>query len=190
MARRNRASASGPRAAASARLLAILAVIFGLVVLLVGLLALAAGMGLLPRAPSAAAAGNAGLAVVIGLCFTLAGAAMVLFAFARRAASMLALATLLCFVVAFNWVAFGPGERSFTQRTSVGRPIDANAARQPMAHAEGRGVLRAVALGLDAAVLAGVVLALRSRRSAAAAPPSGKPPPGGPPPGSPPHRQA
>ena len=49
--------------------------------------------------------------------FVLAGLGMLLFGFgANRFAGMAAGLSLLLFLLAFNWIAFGPGERNFTRK--------------------------------------------------------------------------
>ena len=95
--------------------------LFGPVMLAAGGLGLAAACGLIPLGPSRT---NVPMWIIgaIGLSFASLGFVLLLDGIEalRRVRGWLAFTFLVSFASIFNWVAFGPGERHFTTRTSVG----------------------------------------------------------------------
>ena len=95
--------------------------LFGPLLLAAGGLGLAVAFGLIQLGPSRT---HAPLWIVgaIGVSFAAMGLVLLLDGFAalRRLRGWLAFVFLVSFAAVFNWVAFGPGERHFTTRTSVG----------------------------------------------------------------------
>jgi len=95
--------------------------LFGPLLLAAGALGLAVAFGLIRLEPSRT---HAPLWIVgaIGVSFAAMGLVLLLDgveAF-KRIRGWLAFVFLVSFAAVFNWVAFGPGERHFTTRTSVG----------------------------------------------------------------------
>jgi hypothetical protein len=142
----------------------ILAAIFGLAFACAGLAVAVIALGYAPGLAPAAAA--PGLAALVALVFFLAGTAMLFYRCSRRLAAGCALAALLAFIMAFNWIAFGPDELSFTRSTSLANPVGASARRDAISEGEGRMVFGAIALVMDALLLAGLYRVARARRSA------------------------
>ena len=95
--------------------------LFGPLLLAAGALGLAVTFGLIKLDPAGT---HAPLWIVgaIGVSFAAMGLVLLLDGFAalRRLRGWLAFVFLVSFASVFNWVAFGPGERHFTTRTSVG----------------------------------------------------------------------
>ena len=140
----------------------ILAVPFGLCFAALGTVALLSVLGLLEsKAPLTTAY------QVFGACasvvFIAAGLGIVLFGlgFPRVAAKAGGVA-LLAFLLAFNWIAFGPGERTFTRKLSSS--LTAPSVSQ-VPEWEGRTVFGIVALLMDAVLVYGVVKGRRSSSS-------------------------
>ena len=95
--------------------------LFGPVMLAAGGLGLAAACGLIPLGPSRT---NVPMWIIgaIGVSFASLGLVLLLDGIEafKRIRGWLAFVFLVSFASVFNWVAFGPGERHFTTRTSVG----------------------------------------------------------------------
>jgi len=95
--------------------------LFGPVMLAAGGLGLAAACGLIPLGSSRASV-PMWIIGAIGLSFAAMGLVLLLDGIEAfmRIRCWLAFVFLVSFASVFNWVAFGPGERHFTTRTSVG----------------------------------------------------------------------
>ena len=95
--------------------------LFGPLLLAAGALGLAVAFGLIRLEPSRT---HAPLWIVgaIGVSFAAMGLVLLLDGIEafKRIRGWLAFVFLVSFAAVFNWVAFGPGERHFTTRTSVG----------------------------------------------------------------------
>ena len=107
-----------PNNTADSKLTRIGALIFGLPFTAFGVLAALAAFGYIPSSRALNLSSQLTSALASGV-FISAGAAMVLFGFRRgRLAANFAGVSFLLFLLAFNWIAFGPGERNFTRKTS------------------------------------------------------------------------
>lgn len=140
----------------------ILAVPFGLCFAVLGTVALLSVLGVLPSQVPPTAAYR-----VFGLCastvFIAAGLGVVLFGLGfQRVAAKAGGVALLAFLLAFNWIAFGPGERSFTRKLSSSFRAPA-VSRVP--EREGRSVFGIVALLMDAVLVYGMVKGRKSSSS-------------------------
>lgn len=140
----------------------ILAVPFGLCFAALGTVALLSVLGVLPSKVPPTAAYR-----VFGLCastvFIAAGLGIVLFGLGfQRVAAKAGGVALLAFLLAFNWIAFGPGQRTFTRRLSSS--FTAPSVSQ-VPEWEGRAVFGIVALLMDALLVYGVVKGRRSSSS-------------------------
>jgi len=95
--------------------------LFGPVMLAAGGLGLAAACGLIGLGPSRTYV-PMWLIGAIGVAFTSLGLVLLTDGIEalRRVRGWLGFVFLVSFASVFNWVAFGPGERQFTTRTSVG----------------------------------------------------------------------
>jgi hypothetical protein len=139
---------------AASRAVRILAIPFGLCFVALGAVALLSVLGIVKSSAPPTLAYQ-----VFGLCaaavFIAAGMGITLFGlgFTRIAAKAGGVA-LLFFVLAFNWVAFGPGERQFTSKTSS---VVSAATVRPASELEGRLVFGVIALLMDAVVVYGFV---------------------------------
>lgn len=130
------------------------ALFFGLFFTSLGSIALLSISGYLPagESPDFSAKILTGIASAV---FVLAGLGMLLFGFgANRFAGMAAGLSLLLFLLAFNWIAFGPGERNFTRKvhsdfngTSISKASET----------EGRAVFGIFAGLMDLALVYGLV---------------------------------
>ncbi|MDD4928923.1 MAG: hypothetical protein PHP85_06565 [Gallionella sp.] len=97
------------------------------------------------------------------LVFLFAGFAMLLSRLSSVIAGWFALGSLLCFVLIFNWIAFGPGERSFTSRSGMGAGGMSSSRSSPASETEGRIVFGIFAGGMDALIAYGLIASLRRR---------------------------
>lgn len=129
------------------------AFIFGCFFLLCGSMVLGL-LGVTPGKTNAAQA-NGSLILISGLVFAFAGLSMIIFGLGRShlAAKFAALA-LLAFVVAFNWIAFVPGERNFKRSVSTGW---AETNRAQVSETEGRLVFGMFALLIDGLIVYGFI---------------------------------
>src|SRR5512137_2683223 len=95
--------------------------LFGPLLLTAGGLGLAVPFGLIPLEPSRTHV-PVWIVGAIGVSFAAMGLVLLLDGVEalQRLRGWLAYAFLVSFASVFNWVAFGPGERHFTTRTSVG----------------------------------------------------------------------
>ena len=139
---------------AAARITRILAIPFGLCFAALGTVALLSVLGVLSAGVPTTLAYP-----VFGACastvFSAAGLGIALFGLGlpRIAAKSGGLALLL-FLATFNWIAFGPGERTFMSRTSSS--FSATTVR-PATELEGRIVFGIVALLMDSILIYGLV---------------------------------
>lgn len=94
--------------------------------------------------------------------FICAGLGMLLFGLGwAKAAARLGGVAMLCFVLTFNWIAFGPGERQFTSKTSSSFTAEKTS---PTSELEGRLVFGIVSLLMDGVIVYGLVVG-RSRQN-------------------------
>ncbi len=100
---------------------------------------------------------------LIGTVFFAAGLGMMLFRITPKIAGFCALIALCAFVATFNWIAFGPGERHFTKRTTVSAPVISSSKQQPASETEGRLVFGIFAGAMDALILFGLYKAWMNR---------------------------
>lgn len=150
-----------PKITVNSKVLGIFAVILGLLALLAG----AAAISFAVKSSAAAESGNSGLAFTTGFFFILAGIAMLAFPLSRKIAAYGAFAAMLVFVVAFNWVAFVPGERNFTRQTSVGSGGGAYSKSSEVSEAEGRTAFGIAAVTLDAFLISGIYYSVKRQKS-------------------------
>ena len=91
---------------------------FGLLFAAFGVLAALAAFGCIPTSRTLNPSSQVTTALASGV-FISAGTAMFLFGLRRsRLAATPVVVSFLFFLIAFNWIAFGPGERNFTRKTS------------------------------------------------------------------------
>lgn len=101
--------------------------------------------------------------VTCGLMFLTAGLAMLNSAIrpGKKPSALFGIVILVGLTAVCNWVAFGPGERNFSSRTSVsGRVVD----ERPVRESSGRIVFGAAAVVLDLIVVWSAVVVVRRRR--------------------------
>lgn len=144
----------------------VLALLFGGAFTAAGALIFALLLGHIPTQPGSMQAPPA----VIGLAATVffaAGLGMMFFRFMPKFAGCCALVALCAFVATFNWIAFGPGERHFTKRTTVSGPVVTSSAsssrEQAASETEGRLVFGIFAGAMDALILFGLYKAWMHR---------------------------
>lgn len=128
--------------------------LFGPLALFFGGLVFASMFGILPPQPSAAMPRS--VMALAGLVFSSAGVAVLLSRVSRTLARLFGTISFLCFVAIFNWIAFGPGERHFTQTTSVGSIKSS----EPASEGSGRLVFGLFAGGLDLLLGYGLIASL------------------------------
>lgn len=136
------------------------AILFGVLVTLLGLIALLGTIGLVPgpkeQTWSAQVFGMAASAV-----FVCAGAGVTLFGLRReRPAAKAGGFALLAFVLAFNWIAFGPGERQFKRQVTTSWSGKHSSTASEL---EGRTVFGIVALLMDGVLIYGLVAGRRKK---------------------------
>lgn len=134
------------------------AFLFGLFFCSMGLIALLGVYGYLPAQQSFGWSAKVMATLGTGV-FLCAGIGMLLFALGMNdTAAKSAGFALLFFLLTFNWIAFGPGERNFTRTTrSTFTPTSTHRASE----AEGRTVFGIVTGLLDLLVIYGFVSARR-----------------------------
>lgn len=129
-----------------------------------GLMALAATQGWIPS-EQAMDRTTVVFTLMAAVLFTGAGLGMVLWGLGQTTwAARMAVATALAFVLAFNWIAFGPGERQFTRSVSASSATARIESAQQVSDAEGRVVFGLFSLALDGLTLLAVVAWWRRRR--------------------------
>lgn len=107
-----------PNSPTDSKLIRIAASLFGLPFIAFGVLAALVAFGYVPSSRILSLSSQLTTALASGV-FIFAGAAMLLFGFRRTSLAARSVAiSLLFFLIAFNWIAFGPGERNFTRKTS------------------------------------------------------------------------
>jgi len=97
------------------------------------------------------------------MVFLCAGLAMLVSRIATVISGWLALVSVLCFVFIFNWIAFGPGERSFTVRSSLSSVSVSKTESGPASETGGRIVFGIFAGAMDALIGYGLIVSLRNR---------------------------
>ena len=140
----------------------VLALLFGGVFTAAGVLIYALLLGHLPPQPGAMQAPPAMLGLA-GTVFFAAGLGMMFFRFMPKFAGYCALVALCAFVATFNWIAFGPGERSFSKHTTFSAPGVSSSKKQPASETEGRLVFGIFAGAMDALILFGIYKAWMHR---------------------------
>jgi hypothetical protein len=140
----------------------VLAVLFGGAFTAAGALVYALLLGHIPASPNAMHVPPA-ILWLIGTVFFAAGIGMLLFRITPKIAGFCALIALCAFVATFNWIAFGPGERHFTKRTTVSGPGISSSKQHPASETEGRLVFGIFAGAMDALILFGLYKALMHR---------------------------
>lgn len=140
------------------------AVLVGCLFAFLGAVALASVLGYLPsKVPSSWTYRVFGS--MASSVFILAGLGMLLFGFGwAQVAARLGGVALLCFVLTFNWIAFGPGERQFTRKTSTSLASSTTTTRAPASELEGRVVFGIFALLMDAVLVYGLVAGKRRKQ--------------------------
>ena len=135
---------------AHSKALRLAALLLGAALVLVGGLIAAAVLSLLPQQQFLAWPTRVQLALG-GAVFIFAGLGILLFALEHGlAAARLGAGAMLCFVLSFNWIAFGPGDHAF--RRSVSSSWSASESAD-ISEYEGRAVFGGVALLLDALIV-------------------------------------
>lgn len=137
------------------------ALAFGLVAIAIATIAFLAALGYVPSETPFTSVSRAAT-IVVALIFALAGVSVALLGFGHRAFGMrMAVAAMFAFLLAFNWVAFGPGERRFTRTVSVGSSRGAGVQASEL---EGRVVFGIVAGLGDLLLLISIMSWVRRRR--------------------------
>ena len=136
--------------------------LFGPVCVLAGAAILAAALGYIPMAASRHPV-PAWWILVCGLIFLCSGLLLLLARISRRLAGAFGVTATLSFVLLFNWIAFGPGERSFTSKTSTSIGTRTT---QDVSETEGRIVFGIFAGAMDLLIAYGMVMSLRKRARA------------------------
>jgi hypothetical protein len=138
------------------------ALLFGPVCIAAGAAVLAAAAGYLPMSPSKNPL-PAWWLWAGGIFFVAGGAWFLLVRLSRWLAMPFGLVAMLTLVWMVNWVAFGPGRRTFESSTSVNGVV---IERSRTSEFEGRLVFGIVATLMDLGLAYGAAKALRSRLSA------------------------
>jgi hypothetical protein len=101
------------------------------------------------------------LGLIISTILIASGFGIIFFALGQKSvAAKAGGVALLVFVLAFNWIAFGPGERNFKQKISTSFT---KTAVSSISEREGRIIFGAVALLLDAMVIYGFISARKNK---------------------------
>lgn len=125
-----------------------------------GVLVVLTVLGYLPSAKDFAWSARV-MAMLGAATFVFAVLGMLLFgAGANRLAPLAAGLALLCFLLTFNWIAFGPGERDFTRKTQSS--FSATTVSQ-VSETEGRLVFGVITGLVDLLIVYGFVSARRRR---------------------------
>lgn len=138
------------------------ALLFGGAFTAAGALIFALLLGYIPMQPGAMQAPPAILGLV-GTVFLTAGLGMMLYRMTPKFAGICSLIALCAFIATFNWIAFGPGERNFTKRTTLSGPAVSTSKKQTASETEGRLVFGIFAGAMDALILFGLYKAWRHR---------------------------
>ncbi len=144
----------------SPRILAVFAVFFGLFFFAAGAFCYLSVFGLVAGTPPRSA-GDVAFIAIVGSVFTTAGLSIMAFGLGKRSAGgKIGAASLLAFVLAFNWIAFAPGERSFVRKTSSSFTAPQ---KTDVSESEGRFVFGAGALLMDLIIICGFVASRRPK---------------------------
>jgi len=139
------------------RLLRLGAGLLGLLFISMGLVAVLGAIGYLAGRHPIPSSERAAVCLVAGV-FLSAGCGLLFFGIGRnRSAARLGGLALLAFLVTFNWMAFGPGERNFRRTISS----SFSQASSTVGETEGRAVFGIVAGALDILIIYGFVKARR-----------------------------
>jgi len=98
-----------------------------------------------------------------GVTFMCMGMWLFLVHVSRKAAQPFGFVAVFLFIGAFNWVAFGPGERQFTAQMAINSPLESTGHIIP--DIQGRIIFGIFAGGMDALILCGWYLALRKKKN-------------------------
>ncbi len=133
---------------------------FGLCFVAMGVVALLSVFGYLPSRQDFTVSAQI-LAVLAAGVFVFAGIGMLLVGFRiNQLAAKSAGISLLFFVLGFNWIAFGPGDRNFTRKTSSSLTSTTTRA---VSETEGRMVFGIVAGAANLLIIYGFVRARRHK---------------------------
>ena len=136
------------------------AVLFGLLFASMGVMVLLAVLGYLPSRQALTLPAKIVMTLTTGV-FIFAGVGILLFGIgATRVAAKTAAFALLFFLLTFNWIAFGPGERSFSRK--IGSNFTATSATK-ISETEGRIVFGVFAGLMDLLLIYGFVRAKKSK---------------------------
>lgn len=136
------------------------AVFFGLLFAALGSFALLSVIGVLPSQHPQTMASQV-FGVSASIVFVCAGLGVMLFGLRLEAlAAKLGGIALLAFVLTFNWIAFGPGEREFKRTTSVNGSVRHSSSASEL---EGRIVFGLFALAMDGVIVYGFIVARRRK---------------------------
>src|SRR3989344_3769521 len=94
------------------------------------------------------------LIYVFGILFLTAGIGLLLARIFKKLAGFFGIIAMLSFVLIFNWVAFGPGERNFTSETNIGGYTTS----EKVSETEGRIVFSLFAGAMDLVILSGIAI--------------------------------
>lgn len=100
-----------------------------------------------------------------GLLFSMAGLGLLLSRLIPRLAAFCGLLAFCAFVGIFNWIAFGPGERSFSRSVTSSATGSTSSHKTAVSETEGRLVFGLFAGALDALILYGIYHGLRRRNA-------------------------
>lgn len=133
--------------------------LFGPVLVIAGAVILAAALGYVSMPPSRDPVPGWWV-WVCGLIFLCSGLSLLLVRFSARLAGACGVTAMLSFVLMFNWIAFGPGERHFRSQTSTNVGMKTT---QEVSETEGRVVFGIFAGAMDLLIAYGMAMSLRKR---------------------------
>lgn len=135
--------------------------------MVMGLLVLGVLTGHVPAQPGALRV-PALLLWLTGLLFIAAGLGLLLSRLIPGLAAFCGLLAFCAFVGIFNWIAFGPGERSFSRSVATSTAGSTRSQQTAVSETEGRLVFGLFAGALDALILYGIYHGLRRRNATTA----------------------
>jgi len=145
---------------ATTRIAKILAIPFGLCFVVLGIIAMLSVFGVLKASVPTTQTYQV-FGVFASAVFIAAGLGVALFGLGlNQIAAKSGGLALLLFLLTFNWIAFGPGDRKFTTKTSSSFSVQTV---RPSSELEGRIAFGVVALLMDSVLIYGLVKGRRNR---------------------------
>lgn len=159
-AERNAESRAGAPRKGTAKIPVVVTLAGGAIFMAFGLFVYVALLGLMPGKPLVF---NVPTAVIwlIATVFFCAGIGIAVYRFLPGFAGACGFISLLAFIAVFNWIAFGPGERSFTRTSSMGSGNVTITKKSSTSEIEGRIVFGLVAGFFDVLLLFGLYKSIK-----------------------------